>query len=130
VKLNPRLDERRGVAVGSLAMAERMLEETSLTYGRIRAWHKNTNKMVRRRLDSNGIITTNSNNKMNVLKGNYTLEQNVGMEQEKPAQENETVVTELRKKALASLGGSMVYMERSKLSWDGDQQGGTGHSGQ
>jgi len=67
---------------------------------------------------------------MNVLKGNYTLAKAVEPMLEKSSLEKKTVISVLRKKALASLGGSMVYMERTKLSWDGEQQDGTGPSGQ
>jgi|CXWL01.1.fsa_nt_gi hypothetical protein len=51
-----------------------------------------------------------------VLKGNFTVKKPVKLE------ENESVSSqeEYKKRALASIGGSMVYMERTKLTWDGE----------
>jgi len=33
-----------------------------------------------------------------------------------------TFQAEYKSKAFGSVGGSMVYMERKKLTWDGDEQ--------
>ena len=33
----------------------------------------------------------------------------------------ENLKQELKERALASLGGSMVYVERDKLNWDGSE---------
>lgn len=51
------------------------------------------------------------------LKGNFSTKRPVVEQQDKaPA----TVRDELRRVALSSLGGSMVFMERDELTWDGD----------
>jgi len=36
------------------------------------------------------------------------------------ASEGERLAEELKQRALTSLGGSMVYMERTELTWDGE----------
>ncbi len=53
-----------------------------------------------------------------LLKANFKVK--------KPVQENNTVKEKgikenLREKALASISGSMVYMDRTDLTWDGDK---------
>jgi hypothetical protein len=52
-----------------------------------------------------------------LLKGNFMVKNKV-----KINEENEDVDTmnEYRKKALESIGGSMVFVERDKLFWDDD----------
>ena len=55
----------------------------------------------------------------NFLKGNYKLDATKNVE--KTQQSKPDVQEELKNKALASLGGSMVYVERNKLNWDGDE---------
>ena len=35
---------------------------------------------------------------------------------------HETIARELKKRALASLGGSMVYVDRDTLTWNGDAE--------
>lgn len=52
-----------------------------------------------------------------LLKGNFKVKNPVNIGKI----ENSTLREELRKKALASLGGSMVYMERTDLTWEGDK---------
>ena len=54
-----------------------------------------------------------------ILKGNFKVKKPVVLDK---AKEKESVAEELRKKALASLGGSMVYIERTDLTWDGDHK--------
>jgi hypothetical protein len=53
-----------------------------------------------------------------LLKGNFAVKRavNVNEEQDAAAEFNK----EYRKKALESIGGSMVFVERQKLFWDGD----------
>ena len=53
-----------------------------------------------------------------ILKGNFKVKKPVNLNE--PAKET-SVRNELRKKAIASLGGSMVYMERTNLTWDGEE---------
>ena len=51
------------------------------------------------------------------LKGNFTPKKQVeDRSPENPADPAE----EFRKQALNSIGGSMVYVERTRLDWDGD----------
>jgi len=54
-----------------------------------------------------------------VLKGNFKVKRPVQLNNEK--KEGTLIRDELKKKALSSIGGSMVYMERNDLTWDGDQ---------
>jgi hypothetical protein len=50
-----------------------------------------------------------------LLKGNFQVKQNI----EVPNEEKElNTAAEFRKKALESIGGSMVFVERKKLLWD------------
>jgi hypothetical protein len=53
-----------------------------------------------------------------ILKGNFKVKNPIKIDQEqKPSSFQE----EYKKRALASIGGSMVYMERTNLTWDGDK---------
>jgi hypothetical protein len=55
----------------------------------------------------------------NLLKGNFKVKKEVSLDK---INENEASVSaKLKKMTLASLGGSMVYMERTDLTWDGDK---------
>ena len=53
-----------------------------------------------------------------LLKGNFKVKKPVTLQEDKKEKDT-SVKKELRKRALASLGGSMVYMERTNLTWDG-----------
>lgn len=53
----------------------------------------------------------------NILKGNFKTKKSVVSEEAKLSK-TERIQEELKKKALSSLGGSMVYVERRKLVWD------------
>ncbi|HLF18641.1 MAG TPA: hypothetical protein VI749_07105 [Candidatus Omnitrophota bacterium] len=53
-----------------------------------------------------------------ILKGNFKVKNPIKANDEKV--EKSSVREQLRAKALASLGGSMVYMERTELTWEGD----------
>lgn len=55
------------------------------------------------------------------LKGNFKVKKPVVVD-EKEEKENaaQTLMETVRKKALSSLGGSMVYVERTDLAWDGE----------
>ena len=57
-----------------------------------------------------------------ILKGNYKIKKQI-KEKESSINENEKIKKELKERALASLGGSMVYVERDKLFWDGSEIG-------
>jgi hypothetical protein len=58
-----------------------------------------------------------------LLKGNFSVKKPVhaadgeASRQDGPAQ---ALAERLKKAALASIGGSMVYMERTDLTWNGD----------
>ena len=54
-----------------------------------------------------------------ILKGNFKVKRPVKLENAED--KNETLQEEFRKRALASIGGSMVYVERNKLNWDGNE---------
>ena len=55
-----------------------------------------------------------------ILKGNYKIKKQI-KEKEISLDEQEILKKELKERALASLGGSMVYVERDKLFWDGSE---------
>ena len=57
----------------------------------------------------------------NLLKGNFQVKRPVSLEANKE-DEKVSLKERLKKRALASLGGSMVYIERRKLNWDGDEK--------
>jgi len=52
----------------------------------------------------------------NLLKGNYDLE--VKVEKQKDDKQNGD---EYRERAIHSIGGSMVYVEKTELFWDGGE---------
>ena len=56
----------------------------------------------------------------NLLKGNFTTQKNV----ESPDKDSEktTLADDFKKAALNSIGGSMVYVERTDLTWDGEDE--------
>ena len=54
-----------------------------------------------------------------LLKGNFTVKNKVEVNEEN---EDADTMNEYRKKALESIGGSMVFVERDKLFWDDDSQ--------
>ena len=56
----------------------------------------------------------------NILKGNFKVKRPIKTT-ESHSLDKHSLPEELRKRALASLGGSMVYMERNRLIWDGDK---------
>ena len=55
-----------------------------------------------------------------LLKGNFKVKKPVRSEESNEVKE-ETLRDEVKKRVLASLGGSMVYVERERLNWDGDE---------
>ena len=55
-----------------------------------------------------------------ILKGNYKIKKKI-KEKEISIDEQEKLKEELKERVLASLGGSMVYVERDKLFWDGSE---------
>lgn len=55
----------------------------------------------------------------NFLKGTYNLDVAV----DEQAAESDTL-SEFEKKALNSIGGSMVFVERNKMTWDPEDEGG------
>ena len=54
-----------------------------------------------------------------LLKGNFTVKNKVKVNTEN---EDTDPKSEFRKKAIESIGGSMVFVERDKLFWDADSQ--------
>ena len=54
-----------------------------------------------------------------LLKGNFNVKNKVKVNEEN---EDTDSMNEFRKKALNSIGGSMVFVERDKLFWDDDSQ--------
>jgi hypothetical protein len=52
------------------------------------------------------------------LKGNYNLDKEIVAESD----DKETAKDEFKKKALNSIGGSMVFVEREKYVWTGDEE--------
>ena len=54
-----------------------------------------------------------------LLKGNFTVKNKVKVNEENKDTDPKN---EFRKKALNSIGGSMVFVERDKLFWDDDSQ--------
>jgi len=60
------------------------------------------------------------------LKGNFktkhTVVANDQSEGDVPNDAGREISEKLRKAALASIGGSMVYMERTDLTWNGDDK--------
>lgn len=54
------------------------------------------------------------------LKGNFKVKKDVIEKAPLIASESQKLAEELKQRALTSLGGSMVYMERTDLTWDGD----------
>ena len=59
----------------------------------------------------------------NFLKGNFEVKNKVLEKVSEETDERSELVSELKKKVLTSLGGSMVYMERTGLAWDGLKDG-------
>lgn len=55
-----------------------------------------------------------------ILMGNFTTKREVVPASDQ-TQAKVDLVAKVREGALASLGGSMVYMERKKLTWDGNE---------
>ena len=54
------------------------------------------------------------------LKGNFKVKREVVEKEPEAVNEAQKLSEELKQRALTSLGGSMVYMERTNLIWDGD----------
>ncbi len=54
----------------------------------------------------------------NLLKGNFTTQKKVEVEKQS---DKETLEQQFKKAALGSIGGSMVYVERTNLTWDGEE---------
>ncbi|WP_448563722.1 hypothetical protein [Thalassotalea ganghwensis] len=55
-----------------------------------------------------------------LLKGNFTTKKQVNAPEK--AQDNKSALEqEFKKAALNSIGGSMVYVERTDLTWDGEE---------
>lgn len=55
------------------------------------------------------------------LKGNFKVKNEAKEKTEDKKEENsaKSIAEELKKAAINSIGGSMVYVERSELTWDG-----------
>ena len=57
----------------------------------------------------------------NFLKGNFTVKNTVIEVPKSQGNERQELAQKLKQQVLTSLGGSMVYMERTGLTWDGDK---------
>ena len=55
------------------------------------------------------------------LKGNFTVKHSIDQKDTDKTEDKKTLTEKLKKRALASLGGSMVYIERTELTWHGDE---------
>lgn len=55
------------------------------------------------------------------LRGNFNVKRAVIEVPKAPGNEKQELAEKLKQQVLTSLGGSMVYMERTGLTWDGDQ---------
>ena len=57
-----------------------------------------------------------------ILKGNFTVKNKIDLNEIKKDEStsSEIVGQDRKRELLASLGGSMVYVEKETLSWDGD----------
>ncbi|SEK49305.1 hypothetical protein SAMN05216262_101490 [Colwellia chukchiensis] len=56
----------------------------------------------------------------NLLKGNFTPKKQVQANTQES--EDSSLQAEFKKAALNSIGGSMVYVERTDLTWSGDDE--------
>lgn len=56
---------------------------------------------------------------IDVLKGNFQVKNNVTVEED--GEQPTSLSQELRTRALGSIGGSMVYVERTPAVWDGHE---------
>lgn len=56
-----------------------------------------------------------------ILKGNFKVkrEKMIHSTKKRGKETKSSIAEQLKKRALASLGGSMVYIERTKLIWEG-----------
>ena len=55
-----------------------------------------------------------------ILRGNYELNNDLDNQDYDPDKDE---ASKFRKKALGSIGGSMVFVERETLYWDGNNDG-------
>jgi len=53
-----------------------------------------------------------------LLKGNFSTQKKVVLENSETPEDN--LESKLKKAALNSIGGSMVYVERTDMTWDGE----------
>lgn len=54
-----------------------------------------------------------------LLKGNFKVKREVkDVAAEEPATGAEAIARQLKQRALANLGGSMIYVDRTALDWD------------
>lgn len=58
----------------------------------------------------------------NMLKGNFKTQKEVTRPEEQEQADEKDLTKQLKKAALNSIGGSMVYVERTELSWDGEDK--------
>lgn len=57
-----------------------------------------------------------------LIKSNFTIKKPVVLEADPNQRPEEGVAEKLKKAALASIGGSMVYVERTQMTWDGGDE--------
>lgn len=63
------------------------------------------------------------------LRGNFKVKNEVMEVTDSQKDEAVRLAETLRARVLTSLGGSMVYMERTALTWDGELDKGSGDRG-
>ncbi len=56
-----------------------------------------------------------------ILKGNFETKNKINGAFDSGESDSADVTSELKKKVMASLGGSMVFVERDLLVWDGKE---------
>lgn len=56
---------------------------------------------------------------MKILKGNFTPKNDVEIDND-ISEQSVTFESEFRRKAIEHIGGSMVFVERKKMVWDGE----------
>lgn len=58
-----------------------------------------------------------------LLRGNFTTKRPVKVVLEAlPSTGSKAIARRLKERALASLGGSMIYVDRTQLDWDPEQE--------
>ena len=56
------------------------------------------------------------------LKGNFRVKKEVKEKEHKETDKNKALKEEYEKKAIATVGGSMVFIEKDLMFWDGESE--------